>query len=179
MIDDIDRSILSILQSNARTSNADVGRQVGLTPPAVLERIRKLEKKGSIRGYHARIDPEAVDLGLLAFVFLKTNERLDDRTVTEQIAAIPQVQEAHHVAGEDCHLVKVRVESPAALGRLLRETFGRIPGVISTRSTIVLETVKEDSCLSFDSPSDASRPEVPPAHAERPGADTANEGDER
>ena len=150
MIDNTDQEILSILQCNARTSNADIAHQVGLTPSAVLERIRKLEKKGAIRGYHARIDAEAVGLGLLAFVFVKTNERLDDRTVSEQIGAIPEVQEAHHVAGEDCHLVKVRVESPAALGRLLRRTFGRIPGVISTRSTIVLETIKEDPCLAFE-----------------------------
>lgn len=164
MIDSTDKEILSILQCNARTSNADIARQVGLTPSAVLERIRKLEKKGAIQGYHARIDPEVLDLGLLAFVFVRSTERLDDPTVSEQIAAIPEVQETHHVAGEDCHLVKVRVANPAALGRLLRSSFGSIPGVISTRSTIVLETVKEDPCLAFDPKSEDA---------------SANEGDDR
>lgn len=164
MIDEIDRQILSILRDNARTNNADVARQVGLSGPAVLERIRKLEKRGVIRGYHARIDPEAVAVGLLAFVFVKTNERLGERCVAKALSAVPEVQEVHHVAGEDCHLVKVRVPSPLALGRLLRETFGKIPAVISTRSTLVLETEKEDPRLPFpaDDPADD-------AHDAKPG----------
>ena len=74
MIDEIDRRILMILQANARTSNADIARAVSMAPSAVLERVRKLERKGVITGYEARIDPSAVELDLTAFTFVKTEE---------------------------------------------------------------------------------------------------------
>ncbi|MEM1177777.1 MAG: Lrp/AsnC family transcriptional regulator [Acidobacteriota bacterium] len=149
MLDTTDLEILTILQDNARTSNADVARQVGLTPSAVLERIRKLERKGALTGYHARIAPDAVDQGLLAFIYVRTAEKLGEQQVSFEMAEIPEVQEVHHVAGEDCYLVKVRTAGPQELGRLLREEFGRIEAVTSTRSTVVLETVKEDMRLAL------------------------------
>ncbi len=147
MIDEIDRKILSILQCDARASNAAIARQIGLAPSAVLERIRKLEKRRIIRGYEARIDPAAVDRALLAFIFVRTNERAGEITTGEALARLPEVQEVHHVAGEDCYLVKVRASSPSALGKLLRESFGGISTVGSTRSTVVLETIKEHGPL--------------------------------
>ncbi|MEM6795979.1 MAG: Lrp/AsnC family transcriptional regulator [Acidobacteriota bacterium] len=143
MFDSKDIEIMTILQSNARTSNADIARAVDLTPSAVLERIRKLERRGALRGYHANIDPEQVGRGLLAYVFVRSNESLGDERVSHELAAISEVQEVHHVAGEDCYLVKVRTSSPQTLSVLIRERFGRIPAVLTTRSTIVLETVKE------------------------------------
>ena len=143
MLDDIDRKILSMLQDAARTPNAEIARQVGMAPSAVLERLRKLESRGVIEGYHAHLDPGALDRNLLAFVFVKTREALGELAAGDELALIPEVQEVHHVAGEDCYLIKVRARSPAALGRLLRERLGAIPTVISTRSTIVLDTVKD------------------------------------
>lgn len=147
MIDDIDRRILSLLQDNARINNADIARQVGMAPSAVLERMRKLEKKGILAGYATLLEPHALGLGLLAFVFVKTAERDFDSRAGHLLAQIPEVQEVHHVAGEDCYLVKVRAASPEGLGRLLREKFGAIGTVVSTRSTIVLETLKEETKL--------------------------------
>ncbi len=147
MIDDIDREILTIVQDSARTHNAEIARQVGMAPSAVLERVRKLERRGVIEGYAARLSPRAMGLDLLAFVFVKTDETLGHHGTGEQLAAIPEVQEVHHVAGEDCYLIKVRARSPEALGQLLRGKLGRIPSVVSTRSTIVLETVKESGLL--------------------------------
>ncbi|MCG8455809.1 MAG: Lrp/AsnC family transcriptional regulator [Holophagales bacterium] len=152
MIDSIDLQILTILQDCARTSNADIARRVGLTPSAVLERIRKLENRGHLLGYHAHLNPPSVGRGMLAFIFVRTNERIGDTSAAVELAKIPQVQEVHHVAGEDCYLAKVRVDDPATLGMLLRETFGRIPSVVSTRSTVVLETLKEDPRLPLDPP---------------------------
>jgi Lrp/AsnC family leucine-responsive transcriptional regulator len=75
MIDEIDRQILSILQQNARTSNAEIARQVEMAPSAVLERIRRLEARGVIQGYEVRINPEALGLDILAFVFVRTTSR--------------------------------------------------------------------------------------------------------
>jgi Lrp/AsnC family leucine-responsive transcriptional regulator len=144
MIDEIDRQILNILQQNARTPNAEIARQVGMAPSAVLERIRKLETRGVIRGYEARIDPEALGLNLLAFVFVRSEDPEGVRT-GEALAQIPEVQEVHHIAGEDCYLAKVRVPDAKTLGRLLRERFAGNGTVRSTRTTVVLETLRESS----------------------------------
>ncbi len=150
MIDDIDRQILAIVQSGARTNNADIARQVGMAPSATLERLRKLEKRGVIEGYEARLDPEAIGLELLAFVFVRTDERMGDTSTGDALARLPEVQEVHHVAGEDCYLIKVRAESTESLGKMLRGKLGAIPTVTSTRSTIVLNTVKESGLLPLE-----------------------------
>src|SRR5215472_4565970 len=147
MIDEIDRQILTILQQNARTSNADIARQLDMAPSAILERIRKLELRGAIQGYEAQIQPAVLDLGLLAFVFVRAEEPLASLEAGQHLAAIPGVQEVHHITGEDCYLVKVRVANTEALGHLLRERFGAIPSVRSTRTTIVLSTIKETASL--------------------------------
>jgi Lrp/AsnC family transcriptional regulator, leucine-responsive regulatory protein len=147
MINDLDAQILTILQGNARVSNAEIARQVGLAPSAVFERIRKLEERGVIRGYSAQIDPHAVGLGLVAYTFVRSNDRPGGIQTAERLAEIPEVLEVHHVAGEDCFLVKVRAADTEALGRLLRERLGKISTISSTRTTIVLESVKETTEL--------------------------------
>lgn len=147
MIDETDRRILSLLQEQGRINNAEIARQVGMAPSAVLERVRKLESRGVIRGYETRLDPAALGLGLLAFVFVRSNEKLAEASTAAALAQLPEIQEIHHVAGEDCYLVKVRATSTEALGRFLREKFGAIPSVVSTRTTIVLDTVKENAKL--------------------------------
>ena len=147
MIDDIDTHILTILQRDARASNAEIARQLGMAPSGIFERIRKLEAKGVITSYAARIAPEAIDLSLLAFIFVRADERLGSRAVGDRIAGMPEVQEVHHVAGEDCYLVKARVANTEALANLLRDGFGAIPEVRSTRTTIVLRTIKETGAL--------------------------------
>lgn len=149
MIDEIDAAILDLLQDNARISQADVARSVGLAPSAVLERIRKLETRGIIRGYTALIDPHALDQRMLAFVAVKSEEAPGDDSVARALAQCPEVLELHHVAGDDCYLLKVRARDAEHIGHLLRHRFGRIPGVRSTRTTIVLETVKETPRLSM------------------------------
>lgn len=143
IIDGIDRKILNILQYNARVANSDIARKVGLAPSAVHQRIRKLEEHGFIQGYSARVNPKPVGRGLLAFVFVRTEGREVEVGTAQKLAAIPEVQEVHNIAGEDCYLIKVRVEDPEGLGRLLRDKVSALPAVSSTRTTIVLETLKE------------------------------------
>lgn len=154
MIDDIDRKILTLLQEDARIANAEVARQVGMAASAVYERIRKLEEKGVIRGYEARIDPAAVGLELLAYVFVRASEGVGAPETEARLAGISAVQEVHHVAGEDCFLVKVRAAGTNELGKLLRTEFGDISEVTSTRTTIVLETTKEVGSLPISMPED-------------------------
>ena len=151
MIDEIDAQILLILQKNARVSNAEIARQVGLAASAVFERIRKLEERGVIRGYGALVDPKALDLGQLAFMFIRTNDRPGAHETAARLVKIPEILELHHVAGEDCYLAKVRVRDAEALGRLLRARLGRISTIASTRTTMVLDTVKESTELPLPS----------------------------
>lgn len=143
IVDDIDLQILQILQANARETQADIARAVGLAPSAVLERVRKLESRSVIRGYTADVDPRVVDRGMLAFVAVRSEEAPGDDNVARELGRLPDVLEVHHVAGDDCYLVKVRARDAEHLGSLLRTRIGRIAGVRSTRTTIVLETVKE------------------------------------
>jgi Lrp/AsnC family transcriptional regulator, leucine-responsive regulatory protein len=147
MIDETDIQILEILQQNARTANAEIARQVGMAPSAILERIRKLEERGVIEGYSARINAEAYGLSLTAFVFVRADERLGAPLTAERLAGIPEVQEVHHVAGEDCFLIKVRVAGTRAMRQLLQDKLAAIDTIRSTRSTIVLDTVKETAVL--------------------------------
>lgn len=161
MIDDIDRQILTILQQNARTSNAEIARQVDMAPSAVLERIRRLEAKGVIQGYEVRINPEAVGLGMVAFVAVASSDMSGELKTATLLGQIPEVQEVHHVAGEDCFVLKVRVKDARALGHLLRERIGTIPSVRSTRTTVVLETVRESGQLSLEVPREAAEEVLP------------------
>ncbi len=149
-LDAIDRRLLEILQKEGRTSNADLARAVRMAPSAVFERIRRLERDGVIRGYGAQLDPRALERTLLAFVLVRTDERTGESISGPELARVPEVMEVHHVAGQDSYLVKVRVKDPEALGRLLRERFGAIPGVRSTMSTIALETLKEHWSLPIE-----------------------------
>jgi Lrp/AsnC family leucine-responsive transcriptional regulator len=142
MLDDIDLRILELLQGDARIANAAIARDVGLAPSAVFQRIRKLESNGVIRGYHAHLDPAAVDQGLLAFVAIRTGEGARAKETAEMLSGIAEVLEVHRVVGEDCFFLKVRVRDAQALGALLDEKIQRLPPVASTHTTIVLSTAK-------------------------------------
>jgi len=150
MLDAIDRQILRILQQDARTPNNEIAKQVGIVPSATSERIRKLVEKGIIAGYDGRLNPQALGYDLVAFVYVRTDEPVDTRHTGEALAAIPEVQEVHNVAGEDCYLVKVRVKDTEMLGRFLREKIGAIKAVRNTRTTIALETFKETLSVPVD-----------------------------
>ena len=145
--DNIDLTILRTLQRNSRTTTAEIARTLGMAPSAVLERIRKLEGREVIRSYEARLDPDALGLPLLAFVFVQVDESVGHMTAGDRLSEIPNVLEVHHVAGEDCYLLKVRVADTADLGSMLRDEIGAVESVRSTRTTIVLETEKETGSL--------------------------------
>ena len=149
MINKIDAKILNLLQSNSRVSNAEIARQIKMAPSAVLERIKKLEKNKIIKKYTAQINASEVDKELLAFILVRANGRFVDQSTARALAKVSDVQEVHMVAGEDCFLVKVRVENPAALTELLRTKIASIKSISSTSTTIVLETIKETNDLVF------------------------------
>lgn len=148
IIDRTDRQILSLLQDNARITQTEIAKAVGLAPSAVLERMRKLESRGIVTGYVALVDPHVVDQRLLAFVAVRTNAVGDrEREVAARLAEIPEVLEVHYVAGEDCLLLKMRARDAEHVGVLLRNHVSAVPGVSSTRTTIVLGSMKESPRL--------------------------------
>jgi len=149
-MDEKDLQIVSFLQQDGRISNAEIARRLGLAASAVLERIRKLEERGVIQGYTARLDPRKLGRGLLAFILVRSNDRPSDINVARELAALPEVLEVHHIAGEDCYLIKVRVADTDGLAQLMREKFGPIESIKNTRSTIVLQTLKETTELPID-----------------------------
>lgn len=149
VLDKVDFAILRLMQSNARISNADLARELNMAPSAVLERVKKLEAREVIIQYTTRINPEALQQKLLAFIFMKASDGPGGSGTAKKLAAVPEVQEVHHIAGEDCYLVKVRTADSASLMKLMRNHFSKIPNIVSTRTTIVLETVKEEQQITI------------------------------
>lgn len=150
MIDEISFKILKILQEKARIPNVEVARQVGMAPSAVLERIRKLEKQGYIDGYEVRLNPDRFDRSLVAFVYVSVDGQCQDDSFGNRFAEITAVQEVHYISGEDGYLLKVRVADTMALGHVVRDLIGGMPGVIGTRTRIVMDTFKETSRIPLD-----------------------------
>jgi len=118
-----------------------------LSPPATADRVRRLEERGVVQGYSALVDPEAVGCGLTAFIAV-TLERPEHRDAfLKRILELPQIQECHHVAGDDDYLLKVRCRSPRDLEQIISERIKSLQGIVRTRTTIVLSTAKETPAL--------------------------------
>lgn len=149
MLDEIDVQILTHLQMNARASHAEIGRIVGLTASSVYERVRKLEERGVIQGYHAVIDPAALGKTITAFVRLRVNT--ENPGFEAAVRAEPDVQECFIVTGEDCYILKVRARNTAELHQTLLRLRGAADGASSV-TMIVLHTVKENSPVAIDNP---------------------------
>ncbi len=140
-MDDIDRRILAALVTDAGQSYAKLSEQVGLSPPAVHDRVKKLRGSGAIKGVEARIDPAQVGKGLLAFVHLDTSGWAKG-PVVKFLSALPEVEEVHSVTGDTSMMLKVRVAGSTALEGLLHRLYD-IDGVQGTRSYVVLSTYLE------------------------------------
>lgn len=154
-MDSIDLRILELLQSNARMANVDIARDLDMAPSAVLERIKKLEARQVIKSYEAKLSPKAIRLGLTAFLFVTSDDSQGYSKTANALASIPEVMEVHSIAGEDCFLVKLRVKDTEHLSELLKETVRKIPKLRSTRTTIVLETLKETGQMTLHHASQA------------------------
>ncbi|WP_336664402.1 Lrp/AsnC family transcriptional regulator [Elizabethkingia meningoseptica] len=146
-LDEIDLKIVRLMQENARINNAELARILGMAPSAVLERVKKLEQKEVLISYHAKVNPSAVNQNLLSFVFIKANEIIGDEETGKLLAQIPEVLEVHDIAGDDGYIIKVRTSDTIALMNLMKRSLSSIPGIISTRTIIVLQTVKEENQL--------------------------------
>jgi len=140
IVDDIDRALIAELQRDATQAYAALGKAVGLSAGAAHDRVRKLRERGVIRHTTVDVDPAALGRGVLAFVMIDSSAWMGD--ATESFAAIPEIQEAHMVAGTSSVLVKVRTATTERLQDVLRRLYA-IEGVSGARTTVVLETFFE------------------------------------
>jgi len=155
-LDDIDRHILALLQEDCRTALARIGEQVGLSAPAVLERIKKLEQAHVIAGYHAALDARALGLDVTAFIGVITDAPDSIGRFEEHILELPDVLECHHVTGEYTLLLKAKTSSTSSLEKLISR-IRALDGVARTETTVVLSTLAERSTLALEHPG-APRP---------------------
>jgi len=149
-MDAIDLKIVDRLQSDGRATQLELAKAVGLSQPAVAERIRKLEERGVIRGYSAQVDAAQLGKDVTAFIGVSVEHPRYFAGFAKRVEALADVLECHRVAGNDSYLLKVRTDTTATLDRLLVEVLRTIPGVTRTHTTIVLASVKETSHVSPD-----------------------------
>jgi len=148
--DPIDRKILALLQDNAKMSQAEVAKVVGLTAPSVNERIRKLERAGYIRGYVALLDDKKLGHDITAFVEVFVEHPKFEQEFIQAVEGLDEVLECHHITGEFSLLLKIKVTDMAAFRRLLIEKLNSIRGVRQTRTVMVLATAKEQHRIKVD-----------------------------
>ena len=140
-VEEIDRAIVAALANDGRMSYTDLAEKVGLSVSAAHQRVRRLEQRGVLKGYAARVDYTSLDLPLTAFVAVRPLDLSQADDSPDRLAHLPEIEACYSVAGEDHYLLLVRVASPAALERLLHEI--RAAANVTTRTTIVLSTPYE------------------------------------
>jgi Lrp/AsnC family leucine-responsive transcriptional regulator len=138
-VDAIDRRLLDLLRGNGRLSYAELARQVGLSAPAVHERVGKLEASGVIQGYSATVQPEAVGLGVTAIIGVVQDSSGDTDELVKALYEFPEVESCYFMAGEEAFALNVRVATIAELERVIVK-LNRTPGIARTRTAIALST---------------------------------------
>ena len=145
VLDRTDKKILECLQADGRISNVQLARKVNLTPTPCIERVKRLERQGYIRGYTAILDPALVNASLLVFVEINLLHNSPDafRDFREEARRLPEIMDCHLVSGNFDYLIKARVSDMKAYRELLGEKILSLPGVNGSRSYVVMEEVKE------------------------------------
>jgi Lrp/AsnC family leucine-responsive transcriptional regulator len=137
-VEEIDRRIVALLAADGRMSFTDLAKETGLSVSAVHQRVRRLEKRGVIRGYAALVDYDEIGLPLTAFVSIKPIDPSAPDDAPARLSHLAAIESCHSVAGDESYILKVRVATPIALEELLQQI--RASAGVSTRTTIVLST---------------------------------------
>jgi Lrp/AsnC family transcriptional regulator, leucine-responsive regulatory protein len=156
-LDDIDCRILELLQADCKATLARVGEQVGLSAPAVIERVRKLENEGFIEGYHARLNARMLGLDVSAFISVWTAHSHAIQELAARLDEFEDVLECHHVTGDPTLLLKVKTRNTQSLERLI-SAVRSLPGVERTETNVVLSTLAERAGLGMNFVNAASSP---------------------
>ncbi len=155
-IDEIDAKILTLLQQHGRMKRNRIAEEVGLSVPSVSERMRKLEERDVITGYHAIVNAKRLHIDITAFIRVNVENSDSYPDFVDQASALPEVLEVHSITGEGSHILKVRTQNTTTLERLL----GRLqswPSVHGTSTSIVLSTYKETRTIEIN-PTDLLKP---------------------
>jgi Lrp/AsnC family leucine-responsive transcriptional regulator len=147
-LDDIDITLLEILQKNGRTRRNDLAQAVGLSIPSVSERLRKLEENGVITGYTTFVDPKKVGKDITAFINVTVDSSKHYSSFLDHAKSTDEILEIHSVTGSGTHLIKIRTENTSSLERLLSK-IQAWSGVVNTTTSIVLSTMKETTKIKI------------------------------
>lgn len=148
-LDHIDLAILKTLQEQGRTKRNELAERVGLSLPAISDRLRKLEERGILEGVHGKLEPKRLGLDVAAFIFVSVESSSNYQDFLAKSLEHPEILEVHAITGDGSHVLKVRTWNTSTLERLLSE-IQRWPGVRSTRTNVVLSTHKETTALPLD-----------------------------
>lgn len=150
-LDDIDLTILDILQKNGRTRRNDLAQAVDLSIPSISDRLRKLEENGIIIGYYAAVDPKKVGKDITAFITVNVDSSKHYIGFIDHAKTTDEILEIHSVTGSGTHLLKIRTENTSSLEKLLSkiQAWG---GVLNTTTSIVLSSLKETTRLKINKP---------------------------
>ena len=148
MIDALDIKILNILQKNGRTKRNQIAEEVGLSIPSVSERLKKLEENGIIEGYFAKLNKKSFGYDIMAYILVVMESSKHYKTLLSRVDHIPEILECHSVLGEGSHLLKAVTGNTESLEKLLGD-IQSWPGVMATKTTFVLSTIKETTILDI------------------------------
>lgn len=151
-IDQSDRQLLALVQEDCRRSYADLADRSGLSTSTVHDRLKRLQARGVITGQVALLDPAALGLDICAFVQIAIAHPSKVRAFLDQIVALPEVQECHHVTGEHDYLLKIRARNAAALEAVIVEKIKTIEGVVRSQTSIALSSAKDTPAIDCSLP---------------------------
>ncbi len=148
-LDDIDRKILHILQKNGRITNAQLSKEIGLSPAPTLERVKKLESSGVIQSYHAKLNRAQIGLGVSTFILvsLKGHNKENIQKFTESISEIDEIIECHHITGSGDFILRVVTKDIASYQKLMIEKVTEIIVVDNLQSIVILSTFKDSMVM--------------------------------
>lgn len=151
-LDELDITILQQLQQNGRISNADLARQINLSPPAVHARMRRLEKEGYIRQYTALLNPEKIGYDMICFVHMALQIHQPEQMEAVRIAIqkMPEVLECYHLTGEFDYIMKVAIRNRRDLQRFILQRLTALPGIARVQTGLVLSAVKSTTAFPLD-----------------------------
>ncbi|AFM05010.1 transcriptional regulator [Bernardetia litoralis DSM 6794] len=158
-IDQIDKQILEILQENAKITNAQLSKDINLSPAPTLERVKKLENAGYIKSYHARLDAQKLGLGVATFVSVKLNKhnKVSNENFVKQVRSIDEIVECHYVTGSSDYVLKVVSKDIDSYQNLIMNKISEISEVDNMQTMVILNTIKDSDSLPI--------PEATPALA--------------
>jgi Lrp/AsnC family transcriptional regulator, leucine-responsive regulatory protein len=148
MLDDLDIKILNILQQKGRTKRNELAEVVGLSIPSISDRLHKLEERGIIEGYYTKLNKKAFGYDIMVYILVMMESSKHYKGLITRVEKIPSIVECHSVLGEGSHLLKAIVKNSESLEKLLGD-IQSWPGVMSTKTTFVLSTIKETTIIDI------------------------------